>query len=133
MHAVKRMLMAGTVLACRQVAALLQLLNAMAGGRDVGTAVTITCQIVIKGEGHAAISPAVKRLAYDIVRGGALTDADWDNVLSGFLRDISPTYPSTEVSPSPLRRSHRCVYVAPPWKHLQTNARLLLHLVGPRR
>ena len=70
----------------------------MAGGRDVGTAVTITCQTVIKGDGIAAVAPAVKRLAYDVVRGGALTDADWDNVLAGFLRDTSPSYPSTEVS-----------------------------------
>jgi len=91
----------------RQAAALLQLVNAMAGGRDVGTAVTITCQTVIKGEGHAAISPAVKRLAYNIVRGGALTDADWDNVLAGFLRDTSPSYPSTEVQSGQAKRQQR--------------------------
>lgn len=77
---------------CRQAAALLQLLNTMAGGRDVGTAVTITCQTVIKGPS----TPAVKRLGYDVVRAAALTDADWDNVLSGFLTDFSPTYPSVE-------------------------------------
>lgn len=82
---------------CRQAAALLQLVNAMAGGRDVGTAVTITCQTVIRGDGHASISPVVKRLAYNIVKGGALTDADWDNVLVGFQNDISPSCPSTEV------------------------------------
>lgn len=81
---------------CRQTAALLQLLNAMAGGRDVGTAVTITCQTIIKGSG-APRAPLVKRLAYNIVKGAALTDADWDNVLSGFQADISPACPSTEV------------------------------------
>jgi hypothetical protein len=84
---------------CRQAAALLQLVNAMAGGRDVGTAVTITCQTVIKGDGGMPVSPTVKRLAYNIVRGGALTDADWDNVLAGFQNDVSPSCPSTEVGP----------------------------------
>lgn len=83
---------------CRQAAALLQLLNAMAGGRDVGTAVTITCQTIIKGQGHISAQPPVKRLAYNIVKGAALSDSDWDNVLVGFQHDISPTYPSIEVS-----------------------------------
>lgn len=82
---------------CRQAAALLQLLNAMAGGRDVGTAVTITCQTIIKGTGLGSRAPLVKRLAYNIVKGAALTDSDWDNVLSGFQNDISPASPSTEV------------------------------------
>ena len=84
-------------LSCRQAAALLQLLNAMAGGRDVGTAVTITCQTIIKGTGLGSRAPLVKRLAYNIVKGAALTDSDWDNVLSGFQNDISPASPSTEV------------------------------------
>ena len=84
-------------LVCRQTAALLQLLNAMAGGRDVGTAVTITCQTIIRGGGVASRNPLVKRLAYNIVKGAALTDADWDNVLAGFQNDISPASPSTEV------------------------------------
>lgn len=82
----------------RQAAALLQLLNAMAGGRDVGTAVTITCQTIIKGTNLTSRAPLVKRLAYNIVKGAALTDADWDNVLAGFQNDISPTNPSIEVN-----------------------------------
>ena len=71
----------------------------MAGGRDVGTAVTITCQTIIKGTGLGARAPLVKRLAYNIVKGAALTDSDWDNVLTGFQADISPASPSTEVPP----------------------------------
>ena len=60
----------------------------------MGTAVTIACQTVVK----APCLPGVKRLGYSVVKGAALTDADWENVLVGFLSDSSPTYPSTEVS-----------------------------------
>ena len=69
----------------------------MAGGRDVGTAVTIACQTIVKGSGQ----PAVKRLGYSVVKGAALTDSDWESVLTGFLNDINPTNPSIEVANTP--------------------------------
>lgn len=111
---------------CRQTAALLQLLNAMAGGRDVGTAVTITCQTIIKGTGAVSRAPLVKRLAYNIVKGAALTDADWDNVLAGFQGDISPSYPSTEVRIVPA--CSECMIGMHVYKKLQSILQFYLRL-----
>ncbi len=48
----------------RQATALLQLLNAVAGGRDVSGSVAYVCQGIVRGPA----APAVKRLAYELVR-----------------------------------------------------------------
>ena len=48
----------------RQATALLQLLNAVAGGRDVAALVAYACQGIVRGPA----APTVKRLAYELVR-----------------------------------------------------------------
>ena len=48
----------------RQATALLQLLNAVAGGRDVAGLVAYACQGIVRG----LAAPTVKRLAYELVR-----------------------------------------------------------------
>lgn len=48
----------------RQATALLQALNAVAGGRDVAGAVAYACQGIVRGPA----APTVKRLAYELVR-----------------------------------------------------------------
>lgn len=48
----------------RQATALLQLLNAVAGGRDVASLVAYACQGIVRGPA----APTVKRLAYELVR-----------------------------------------------------------------
>ena len=66
----------------------MQVLNYIAGGRDIASGVSYICQGIIRGPAV----PLVKRLAYDVVHAAALTDADWDNVLEGLKSDLAGTF-----------------------------------------
>ncbi|KAK9811481.1 hypothetical protein WJX72_004659 [[Myrmecia] bisecta] len=76
----------------KQATALLQLLNYLAGGRDVGSLVTAACQSAVS----TPAPPPVKKLGYDVVRAAALTDTDWDLVCQGLKLDVGGHY-ATEV------------------------------------
>ena len=39
----------------------------------------------------------VRKLVYDVVRGAALSDSDWENAVTGFLEDYGPTSANVEV------------------------------------
>ena len=65
-----------------------QVLNYIAGGRDIASGVSYVCQGIIRGPAV----PLVKRLAYDVVHAAALTDADWDNVIEGLKSDLAGTF-----------------------------------------
>ena len=65
-----------------------QVLNYIAGGRDITSGVSYVCQGIIRGPAV----PLVKRLAYDVVHAAALTDADWDNVIEGLKSDLAGTF-----------------------------------------
>jgi len=82
----------------RQATALLQLLNAVAGGRDVASAVAYACQGIVRGPA----APAVKRLAYELVRTAALADADWEHVGEGLKTDLAGAFSPEARAPSPL-------------------------------
>ena len=66
----------------------LQVLNFLAGGRDIASGVSYVCQGIIRGPA----APLVKRLAYDVVHAAALTDADWANVIEGLKSDLAGTF-----------------------------------------
>lgn len=72
----------------------LQVLNHVAGGRDVSANVRLICQTLIRGPA----APLVKRLAYDVVHAAPLSDADWALVVEGIRSDMMGTF-SMEVSP----------------------------------
>ena len=67
---------------------LLQVLNFLAGGRDIASGVSYVCQGIIRGPA----APLVKRLAYDVVHAAALSDADWTNVIEGLNSDLAGTF-----------------------------------------
>lgn len=66
----------------------LQVLNYIAGGRDITSSVSYICQGIIRGPAV----PLVKRLAYDVAHAASLTDADWDNVIEGLKSDLAGTF-----------------------------------------
>ena len=66
----------------------MQVLNYIAGGRDIASGVTCICQGIIRGPAV----PLVKRLAYDVVHAAALSDTDWDNVLEGLKSDLAGSF-----------------------------------------
>ena len=78
----------------------MQVLNYIAGGRDIASGVSYVCQGIIRGPAV----PLVKRLAYDVVHAASLTDADWDNVMEGLKSDLAGTF-SLEVQ-LPLHPGH---------------------------
>ncbi len=63
---------------------LTQVLNHVAGGRDVSSNVTFICQTLIRGPA----TPLVKRLAYDVVHAAPLSEADWALVVEGIKSDM---------------------------------------------
>ena len=65
-----------------------QVLNFLAGGRDIASGVSYVCQGIIRGPA----APLVKRLAYDVVHAAALSDADWANVTEGLKSDLAGTF-----------------------------------------
>ena len=65
-----------------------QVLNFLAGGRDIASGVSYVSQGIIRGPA----APLVKRLAYDVVHAAALTDADWANVIEGLKSDLAGTF-----------------------------------------
>lgn len=71
-----------------------QVLNYIAGGREIGWGVSYICQAMIRGPAV----PLVKRLAYDVVHAASLIDADWDSVIEGLKSDLAGTF-SLEVDP----------------------------------
>ena len=75
----------------------MQLLNAMAGEREVGTAVTVACQALARGTNGTPLAPIVRKLVYDVIRGAALSDSDWENAVTGFLEDYPPSSGNVEV------------------------------------
>ena len=77
-----------------------QVLNYIAGGREISSGVTYVCQTILRGPA----APLVKRLAYDVVHAAALTDADWDAVIEGLKSDLAGTF-SLEVRASPRSSS----------------------------
>ncbi|KAK9845774.1 hypothetical protein WJX81_002133 [Elliptochloris bilobata] len=81
----------------RQATALLQLLNAVAGGRDVAGSVAYACQGIVRGPA----APAVKRLAYELVRTAPLADGDWEHVGEGLKTDLAGAF-SPEVAAAAL-------------------------------
>ena len=75
----------------------MQLLNAMAGEREVGTAVTVACQALARGTNGVPLNPTVRKLVYDVIKGACLSDSDWDNAVTGFLADYGPSSSNSEV------------------------------------
>jgi hypothetical protein len=73
---------------------LLQVLNFVAGGRDVSASVSLICQAIIRGPAV----PLVKKLAYDVVHAAPLSDTDWALVVEGIRSDMMGTF-SMEVPP----------------------------------
>ena len=73
-----------------------QVLNYIAGGREISSGVSYVCQSMLRGPA----APLVKRLAYDVVHTAALTDADWDAVIEGLKSDLAGTF-SLEVCALP--------------------------------
>lgn len=71
----------------------LQILNYVAGGRDVSTNISFMCQTIIRGPA----APLVKKLAYDVVHAAPLSDSDWSLVIEGLRSDIVGTF-SLEVN-----------------------------------
>ena len=63
----------------------LQVLNLLAGGREVGNMVSVTCQSILA---RPAAGP-IKRLAYDVAKTAALSSEDWDSVYEGLRTDIA--------------------------------------------
>ena len=63
----------------------LQVLNLLAGGREVGSAVSAACQSILA---RPANGPS-KRLAYDIAKTAALSSDDWDSVYEGLRTDVA--------------------------------------------
>lgn len=72
----------------------LQVLNYLAGGREVGSLVTIVCQSVLA----RPASIASKKLAYDIAKTAALSSDDWEAACDGLRADIAGSH-SPEVWP----------------------------------
>ena len=70
-----------------------QVLNYLAGGREVGNLVSIACQSILA----RPASSASKRLAYDIAKTAALSSDDWDSVCEGLRADLAGMH-SAEVS-----------------------------------
>lgn len=66
----------------------MQILNYVAGGRDVSTNITFMCQTIIRG----LAAPLVKNLAYDVVHAAPLSDGDWSIVIEGLKSDIVGTF-----------------------------------------
>lgn len=83
--------------ATKQATALLQVLNYLAGGREVGNLVTIACQSVLS----RPASGASKKLAYDIAKTAALSSDDWDAACEGLRADVAGSH-SPEVQCSAL-------------------------------
>ncbi|KAL0052511.1 hypothetical protein WJX82_003263 [Trebouxia sp. C0006] len=83
--------------ATKQATALLQVLNYLAGGREVGNLVTIACQSVLARPASAAS----KKLAYDIAKTAALSSDDWDAACEGLRADVAGSH-SPEVQCSAL-------------------------------
>ncbi|BDA45077.1 Protein TPLATE [Coccomyxa sp. Obi] len=106
--------------ALRQSTALLQILNYVAGGRDVSTNISFMCQTIIRGPA----APLVKKLAYDVVHAAPLSDSDWSLVIEGLRSDIVGTF-SLEVQLSALSTLPRL----PAYK---LSSALLEGEIGPR-
>lgn len=70
-----------------------QILNYVAGGRDVSANITFMCQTIMRGPA----APLVKKLAYDVVHAAPLSDSDWALVIEGLRSDIVGTF-SLEVT-----------------------------------
>ena len=66
----------------------LQVLNYVAGGREVGSLVSVVCQSVLA----RPASTVSKRLAYDIARTAALSGDDWDAACEGLRADIAGSH-----------------------------------------
>lgn len=79
-----------------------QVLNYIAGGRDIASGVSYVCQGIIRGPAV----PLVKRLAYDVVHAAVLTDADWDNVVEGLKSDLAGTFSLEVHYPLPPGQTH---------------------------
>lgn len=95
--------------ATKQATALLQVLNYLAGGREVGSLVSITCQSVLA----RPASTASKKLAYDIAKTAALSSDDWDAACEGLRADIagshSPEVQSSALEVLPLAPTHNVI------------------------
>jgi hypothetical protein len=66
----------------------MQILNYVAGGRDVSANITFMCQTIIRG----LAAPLVKKLAYDVVHAAPLSDGNWSIVIEGLKSDIVGTF-----------------------------------------
>lgn len=65
-----------------------QVLNYLAGGREVGSLVTVVCQSVLA----RPASIASKKLAYDIAKTAALSSDDWDAACDGLRADVAGSH-----------------------------------------
>jgi hypothetical protein len=70
----------------KQVEGLTGALALLAAGRDVGLHVSATCQHILISPNT---TPTLKRLAYDLARSAALTDADWARIVGGVGGDLA--------------------------------------------
>lgn len=66
----------------------LQVLNYLAGGREVGSLVTVVCQSVLA----RPASIASKKLAYDVAKTAALSSDDWDAACEGLRADVAGSH-----------------------------------------
>lgn len=95
--------------ATKQATAMLQVLNYLAGGREVGSLVTVVCQTALA----RPASIASKRLAYDIAKTATLSSDDWEAACEGLRADIagshSPEVQSSALEVLPLAPPHKVI------------------------
>ena len=80
----------------------IQVLNYLAGGREVGNLVTIACQSVLARPASAAS----KKLAYDIAKTAALSSDDWDAACEGLRADVAGSHSPEVYAPPACTCSH---------------------------
>lgn len=79
-----------------------QVLNYLAGGREVSNLVTIACQAVLA----RPASTASKKLAYDIAKTAALSSDDWDAACEGLRADVAGSHSPEVHAPPACTCSH---------------------------
>ena len=82
---------------------MVQVLNYLAGGREVGSLVTVVCQTVLA----RPASIASKKLAYDIAKTATLSSDDWEAACEGLRADVAGSH-TPEVIHVVLLVSHAC-------------------------
>ena len=99
-----------------------QVLNYLAGGREVGNLVSIACQSVLARPAAAQS----KRLAYDIAKTAALSSDDWDAACDGLRADVAGSH-TPEVSTLLPRSSPQISFSVHPQVQHRALRQFILH------